>query len=434
MMIFVRLLFLFFGVTTSAAAQLAPTTGQLELVERIVAIVDDDVVLQSELDKEYRFIKNQIEKRAEYKLPPEDILRRQVLERLIVEKLQLQEAGRIGIRIDDVTVNDTLRQMASNNGMSLEEFRQQLLSQDMDYLEFREDLRKDITLRRLMQAIINDQVVISEQEIEDYLTNVQSANDDSQYLVSHIQISIPEIATPDVIQAAKQRVDDIHHQLTQGAEFATLAIAKSDGKHALSGGDLGWQKLNELPTVFAKQIRGLKSGEFTEPLRSPRGFHILLLRDTKGVEQHIVRQAHTRHIQLKPNTLMTDEKVRAKLLEIRQQILDGADFAELAKEHSQDPITSIKGGDLGWEEPEDYGVQVQRVIESLPLNTLSEPFKSRFGWHIFEVLAWRDYDDTLEYRRNQARRDIHKRKAAIEEELWVRRLRDQAYVEIRLES
>lgn len=412
----------------------APLHAQQEtLLDRIVAVVNTDVVLESELREEYAVVQRFLRARN-IEMPPENILKQQVLDKLIIQKLQFQEAEKRGVNVDDTTLNEVLRQTAAQNKMSLEEFRRQLIADGKDYLEAREDIRKEIILSRLTQGMINSRVIISEAEIDDYIANTQVAGDNSEYLVSHIQISLPEAATADVIQKAEAKANSIHERLRNKANFEQLAIAESDGRDALQGGDLGWQKLSELPTVFATALLGLKPGEFTRPIRTPRGFHILILRDTKGIERRTIQQVNARHILITPTTLLTDDKVRAKLIDLRKQILGGADFAKLAKEHSDDPGSAAKGGELGWAEPGIFVPEFQRTLASLPLNRLSEPFKTQFGWHILEVLGKRDYDVTVEHQRHQARQSIYRRKAVIEEELWIRRLRDEAYIEYKLDS
>lgn len=415
-------------LAVSATASLA----EEQYLDGIAAVVNEGVVLESELNDEYNNIVQYI-RANKIEMPPVNVLKKQVLDRLIVEHLQLQEAEKYGLEVDDTTLNEALRQIADRNNLSLEEFRKTLLKEGKDYLEYRENVRKEITLNQLTQSVINSRVVVSEAEVDDYLANSQDAND-SEYLISQIQISIPEAATSDVIKNAEEKANAIFEKLRGGADFAQLAIAESDGRNALEGGDLGWNRLNALPARFTKEILEMKVGDYSRPIRSPRGFHILLLRDTKGIQRHVIKQVNARHILIKPNTLLTDEQARKKLAGIRQQILDGADFAKLAEENSDDPGSAAKGGELDWAEPRAYVAQFQHVVETLPLHKISEPFKTQHGWHIVEVLGRRDYDATIEYQRWQARQDIYKRKAAVEEELWVRRLRDEAYVEYRIDQ
>jgi peptidyl-prolyl cis-trans isomerase SurA len=287
-------------------------------------------------------------------------------------------------------------------------------------------------LDRYVNAVVNNNVVVSEQEIDDYLASMQGLNDNTEYLVSHIQISFPEAARPEDIQAAEKKADEIYQKLRNGGDFTQLAIANSDAHDALDGGDLGWNKLSELPSVFTKPLTALKPGEYSRPVRSPRGFHILKLHETKGVKRHVTKQVLARHILMKPNALADDNQVHDKIAELRKQIQQGGDFAKLAMQYSEDPGSKDKGGDLGWNEPSMYAEQFEKVVSTLPLNRISEPFKTDFGWHIVQVQGWRDYDDTSEFQREQARRIIYRRKAAIEEEMWLRRLRSEAYIDYRM--
>lgn len=418
---------LLLGYTNQAWSQ------QEQLLDQIVAIVAEDVVLLSELKRETQIIKKRL-KDNDIKAPSDAILNKQILENLIVRQLQLQEAKRRGIKIDDTTVNQSLRRMANQNRVNLEQFRQKLVREGVDYIEFREDLRKEITLNRLTQSAVNSRVVITEQEVDDYIANLQGKEDNSEYLISQIEVALPEAADAAIISEAETKANAIHKELLDGANFAELAIGKSDGRFALEGGDLGWRKLNQLPNLFAKALRSLTVGKFSTPIRTSRGFHILMLRETKGIQKHMIKQAEVRHILVSTNTIMNDDKARQKLSDIRQQIVDGADFSELAKEHSEDAVSAAKGGELGWTESRIYVPQFKSVIENLPLKKMSEPFKTQYGWHIVEVTGRRNYDNTVEYQRAQARQNIFKRKASVEEELWVRRLRDQAYVEYRIKN
>ncbi len=402
-----------------------------QLLDQIVVIVNDDVVLLSELNRTLDQAKRSI-RAQNIELPPEKVLIKQVLDHMILEKLQLAHAERSGMVIDDLALNAQVKKMAQKENLSLEQYKNKLERQGIDYVEFREDLRKEIILARFANAVIDNAVVVSDQEIDDYLANVQGLNDNTQYLASHIQVSIPESARPEDIQIAEKEAEELYQKLRGGADFAQLAVSHSDARDALKGGDLGWNKLSELPSVFTKPLATLKPGEYTRPIRSPRGFHILKLYDTKGVKRHVIKQVHARHILMKPNTLINDQQVREKLSDLRRQLANGADFKKLAAEFSEDPTNKDKGGDLGWNESDVFVQQFSDVLDSLPLNKLSEPFKTEYGWHIAEVLGRRDYDNTSEYQREQAYRIIHARKGAIEEEMWLRRLRSEAYIDYRM--
>jgi peptidyl-prolyl cis-trans isomerase SurA len=415
-----------------AHAQKARTQDPNEqLLDQIVVIVNEDVILLSELNRTLDQAKKNI-RSQNIRLPAEKILIKQVLDHMILEKLQLAHADRSGLVIDDLTLNATLKSIADKEGLSLEQYKSKLERQGINYVEYREDLRKEIILGRFSNAVVNNAVVVSEQEIDDYLANTQGHNDNIQYLASHIQVSIPESARPEDIQTAEKEAEELYKKLQAGEDFAQLAVSNSDARDALKGGDLGWNKLSELPSVYTKPLATLKPGQYSRPIRSPRGFHIVMLHDTKGVKRHVIKQVHARHILMKPNTLTSDEQVRAKMSDLRAQLAKGGDFAKLAAEFSEDPANKDKGGDLGWAQPKEYTPQFAQVISSLPQNKVSEPFKTEFGWHIVEVLGRRDYDNTGEYQREQAYRTIFARKGAIEEEMWLRRLRSEAYVDYRM--
>lgn len=414
-----------------SASAPAQQEQQAQLLDGIAAVVNQNIILKSELAREMRLVYQRLNEQG-MEAPPVDVLQKQVLERLVVRELQLQEAARQGLTIDDITLDETVRNIAANNNMSIEQFRRHLESQGDDYRQFRSDLRQDILIDRLRRQAVHSRILISEQEVDDYLAAGEE-NDTSRYLLSHIQVSLPEASDAEAIARARERAEALYQRILDGESFAQLAVSESDGRHALEGGDLGWRTLNELPAQFATEVRRLKIGDVSKPFRTPRGFHLLKLHDTQGVERHMVRQVNARHILLTPNMLKSDDDIRRELADLRQQILDGAGFAELAREHSEDPGSVNKGGELGWAQPDRYTPAFSQVLERLPVGKVSEPFKSPYGWHIVEVLGWRNYDNTVEHQRAQARETLFKRKAGIEEELWLQRLRDEAYVDYRLD-
>jgi peptidyl-prolyl cis-trans isomerase SurA len=379
-----------------------------------------------------QLIRQQLSGRVE--LPPEDILEKQKLERLIVEQLQVDEAASFGITVDDITLNETIRGIARNNNLTLEGLRQQLVAEGIDYETFRQERRKELILQRLRQGLIGGRVKISEAEINEYLTSPENENNNVEYRVSHIQISLPENANNEVMQEAQKRVDSIYARLQKGEDFSKLAVAESDGRTALEGGELGWRKPSELPKQFAIELRNLTPGKISSPFRMSQGIHILKLHETKGVQRAIVKQVRCRHILLFPDALNTDEKVRQQLLEFRKQIQNGANFGKLAEEHSRDNGSAANGGEISWLEPNAFDPQFRKVLETLPVGKISEPFQTSYGWHIAEVLGWRDHDKTVELERTTAYQDLFERKAMVEEDLWVRRLRSEAFVDIRLDQ
>jgi peptidyl-prolyl cis-trans isomerase SurA len=415
-----------------AQAQGKGKNSEEQLLDQIVVIVNEDVVLLSELRQTMDTIKKRI-RSQNIQLPPEKELIKQVLDHMILEKLQLAIADRNGLVIDDLALNNTLKTIAAEQNLSVEQFKKKMEKDGIDYVEYREDLRKQILLDQVMGGVVHNNVVISEQEIDDYLANMQGQNENIEYLASHIQVSFPESARPEDIQAAEKKADELHAKLRAGEDFSQLAVSNSDARDALEGGNLGWHKLSELPSTFTKPLASLKPGEFSRPVRSPRGYHILKLHDTKGVKRHVIKQVHARHILIKPNALMGDQQTRDKVADLRKQIQDGGDFAKLATQFSEDPGSKEKGGDLGWNAPSVFVEQFTNVVSSLPVNKISEPFKTENGWHIVQNLGWRDYDNTLDYQRELARRNIYRRKGAIEEEMWLRRLKGEAYIDYRME-
>ena len=407
----------------------------MEPLNRIVASVNDGVVLASELrTREARVISQLQQQQAQ--LPARDALRKQVLDRLILENLQLQMAERNGIRVDDATLNNSLRKMASQNDMSLSEFREVLEQDGYDYVSFREQFRNQITINRIRQQMVDNRIEVSEQEVDNLLATTSSvSNRNREYHLAHILVSIPEAASPEQVQAAQARAQDILTRLRSGADFGQMAAAESDGQQALEGGDLGWRKSSQLPSFFTDIVVKLKPGDISDPIRSPSGFHIIKLLDTRGGDQrHLIKQTRARHILLRPDALVTEQQVQTRIAQLRERIAQGEDFAVLARAHSQDPGSGSKGGDLGWVTPGEMVPEFDKAMDELEPGEISEPVKSRFGWHLIQVQERREQDDTEEHRRNSARESIRQRKTEEELQIWLRRLRDEAYVEYHLDD
>ncbi|NNG11969.1 MAG: molecular chaperone SurA [Halobacteria archaeon] len=410
------------------------TASAPRLLNRIVAVVNDDIITHSELDSEMVSISAELQKK-DTQLPPRAILEKQVLERLIVERLQLQLAENSGIRIDDTTLNSKLQEVAMANGLTLTQFRDVLERDGYDYAGFREDLRQELVINQLRQQMVGSRLKVSDQEVENLLANLEASDQgNAQYHLAHILIAVPEAASPAQIQAAQQRAERVLASLTGGADFSRTAIAESDGQTALDGGDIGWRSLGQMPTLFVEPLKSLQPGQVSEPIRSPSGFHIIKLIEQRGGERYVVNQTRVRHILLKPDTLHSDEETRVRLEQLEQRLRGGEDFATLAKSNSQDTLSAAKGGDLGWVNPGDLVPAFEETMDRLPPGQLSQPFKSQFGWHILEVLERREHDSTEEYKRSRARQLIRSRKSDEQLLLWLRRLRDESYVEYRLES
>lgn len=413
-----------------AAAEAAPAPVP-ETLETIVAVVNDDVITRTELDNRLRTIKDQLKSQSA-SLPPDPVLEKQVLDRMILARLQLQLADSNGIQVDDETLNRTIERIADDNKLTLPEFRAVLEKEGYDFAAFREDIRREIIISRVQQRQVNDRVMVTEQEIDNYLAQQQAQGSGLEYHLAHILIAVPDAASAERIQAARQRAEDVLAKLRAGADFQETAIAVSNGQQALQGGDLGWRKLGDLPTLFVDPVSHMKVGDISDVIRSPSGFHIIKLLDRRDGGRHIITQTHARHILIRTDALTSDADAQAKLRELRKQIESGADFAVLARRYSNDTANATNGGDLGWITPGEMVPIFEEHMDKLAIGEVSEPFKTSFGWHIVQVLERRRHDNTDAFLRGQARDAIRQRK--IEEELqsWLARLRDDAYVENRL--
>jgi peptidyl-prolyl cis-trans isomerase SurA len=410
-----------------------------ELLEGVAAVVDEGVVLKSELAERLELvIRNLNNQQAETPpeqrrpLPPVSVIEQQVLDQLILREIQLQRAERVGITVSDDLLNEALSRVAQNLGYTLEELPTVLAAQDIDYAAYRDDSRRDLLLEQLEQRDVVSRIAITPRELEQCLADTDaSASDEFDYNISHILIGVPANATQQDIEAARARIDEIHDRLKAGEDFARLAVATSHAQTALEGGSLGWRKGAQLPTLFADIVIRMEPGEFSEPIQSSGGFQIVRLNDMRGAERTMVDQLRVRHILLRPNEILDDAAVRQKLLGIRNQIVGGDDFATVAEAVSEDTTSASEGGDLEWLSPGDTVPEFEQALANLPLNELSEPIQTRFGWHLVQVLERRSYDTTDEVKREQCARQIRAAKAEEERELWLRRLRDQAFVDIR---
>ena len=407
-------------------------TAETELLDRIVAVVNDDVVLQSELDQEVRSIEQKLAQVGAPDMPGNEI-RKQALERLILEKLQLAEAKKIGATVDDETLLLAMNNIARQNGLSLDELAAALQEQGMSMEEYREELRKEITLQRLRNREVISRIQVTKAEVDNYLAHAEeNPGGRDAYHLRHILIATPDGASSEEIAKARKQAEDILQRLRNGEDFATLATRYSAGQQALDGGDLGWLEAGQVPTLFVKDLASMERGEVRGPYQAASGFHIIKLEDYKGGDKNIVKQTHARHILIRTDELTSDQDARNRLDQLYQRIKGGEDFAALARAHSDDKGSAIKGGDLGWVNPGDLVPRFEEVMDSLPIDGLSEPFRTQFGWHIVQVLERRDHDATEEVKRDKAKLALRKRKADEALQLYLRKLRDQAFVEIRL--
>lgn len=402
------------------------------VLDRIVAVVNDGVVLASELDAQVEMITAQLRAQGT-RLPPPDVVREQVLENLVVQQVQLQRAERLGIRIGDEQLNATLQRIAASNGISLSDLPQAMAMEGLDYRLYREQVRRELTIEALRQRDVVAKIAVTEREIQRWLEREDAtAEERTEYDISQILVALPRDVSVGEAAAAEARVNDLHTRLLNGADFAELAVSSSDGQQALNGGRLGWRAGNQIPAQFQEVITGLAPGEISDPVRSPSGFHIFKVNDTRGgTEQVVQMQSHARHILLRTNEILDDEAVRAQLERLRERILEGESFQDIARLESEDPGTATAGGDLGWNPPGTFVPEFERQLGTLEPGEISEPFKTPFGWHIVQLLERGERDTTEEVRRRNAIQAIRASKQEQETELWLRQLRDEAWVEIR---
>lgn len=413
-------------------AQTRELSSTGELLDSIAAVVNDGVVLTSDLQIEIQRVVARLQAEGT-PVPPMNQLASQILERLVISRIQLQRAERIGILIPDETLNLALANVAQRNGVSLSDLPAVLASEGIDYVSFRKEMRDQLIIEQLRQRDVISRINVSPRELEEYVERQEGrATSRQEFKLSHILISTSIGADADEIGAAEAQINDIYARTQAGESFAELAVTYSNGQHALDGGDMGWRKGDELPTLFAEIIPGLADGQNSEPIRSASGFHLVRLDESRGTEPLMENQTLARHILIMTNEILDDEAVRQKLLEIRQQILDGDEFEAVAQAVSEDPGSAVRGGDLGWSGPGAFVLEFQAVCDSLEIDEISPPFKTNFGWHLVQVLDRRVHDTTKEVQRQQAIMAIRNSKLNEETELWARRLRDQAFVEYRL--
>ncbi len=423
---------LFCVLSMAAVSAYADTDKVAKPIDRIIAVVNDDVITASELNKELNTIKQQL-RAQNTTLPAAETLRAQVLDRVVLKRLQLQLAGVNHVKIDDEALNRTILNIATQNKLSLSEFRNVLDSDGVDFEDYRENIRTELTLSQLRQRQVTNRIVVTDQEVDEFLeTQAVQGTVTDEFRLSHILIVVPDAATVENVDAAQKKAIGVLAELRAGVDFAQTALSVSGGAQALQGGDLGWRKLGQLPTLFSNIVTTMKVGDLSAPMRSPSGFHIIKLVDKrKSDEQHMVTQTRARHILFRTSELVSSDDARRKLEQLRQRINAGDDFAEMARSHSEDSATAVNGGSVGWVSPGDLVPAFEEVMDQLKINQISAPFHTQFGWHIVQVLERRDYDNTAELKKTRARDEIRQRKIEEETQTWLRQMRDEAFVELR---
>lgn len=403
--------------------------AEMTYIDSIVAIVEDDVITKHELVSEIDRIRKELSSTGR-SLPDTGVLNRQVLELMIIKSILRQEAKSRGVKITDTKLNSTLQNMAANNKMSLAQFREALIKNGIDYNKFRDDIRDELAINSIKSSYARQNVEISEQEVDDFLARSNVETESLEFNLSHILMALPDGASSEQVSRARQQIQEISDKFYQGESFSELASTYSAGSTALQGGELGWRKLAEIPTLFASIVPDMKAGDISQPLRSASGFHLVMLNDRRDAQQVLVKQTKARHILIKTDELTSSEQAREKLEEIRNRIIQGEDFAELAKAHSDDPGSGGRGGDLGWF---NEGVMVKEftdVANRSEIGQTSEVFKSQFGWHVLQVTERRTVDETEESKRSKIRAQLQEQKSKEVLELWQRRLRDQAFIKL----
>jgi peptidyl-prolyl cis-trans isomerase SurA len=415
------------------SAALLLLLGQVEAdeLDHIIAVVDEDVVMQSELDEQAERVREAL-RQQKTEMPPSTVLERQVLERLVLEKIQVQVAAQAGIKVSEKDLNKAVADIAKRNKLELAQFEKIIESEGITFARFREQIAQQILMAKLRHEEVENRVKVSEQEVENFLRNQANENESElEYRLSHILITIPSGASDSELQAARGKADDVLRRIDAGEDFGDIALRMSDGQQALEKGDLGWRKGGEIPSLFADAVSAMKVGENSGIITSPSGYHIVKLADKRSGEKIMVEQHKVRHILIKPNALVSTQQANERLQQLKIRIEGGADFAQLARTNSDDRGTALKGGDLGWVSKGQMVAEFEEMMLQSPIGVISQPFRSEFGLHILQVTDMREYDGTEEVKRAGARRAIREQKIQERQQTWLRSLRDEAYVEYR---
>ncbi len=405
--------------------------AELKALDRIVAIVNEDVVMASELNEQVEMMVKQM-LRAQQQLPPREVIESQVLEKLIQDRLQIEIGKRAGVQISDDEINRALEDTARNQGLTLEEFVSYAHQDGLTLSKLRQNFKNDMIVARVQQAMVSRRIEITDQEIDNFLNSEEGkflASPDVN--VGHILIRVPDSST-DAFNQAMADAEVLHNRLTTGSEdFRQVALTHSAGPNALQGGDLGWRKTAQLPALFTQTLDALEPGQVSEPFRSDAGIHLLKLYERRGGGEQLIEQKQIRHILLKPNEIRNDEATRAQIAALREQILENENFGELARQYSEDTGSALKGGDLGWSTKGQFVPGFENAIDQLEIGVLSEPVLTQYGWHLIEVTDQRKQDFSTEILRNQASNQLRQRKYAEELQVWLEEIRNEAFIEIK---
>jgi len=417
----------------SAGAQTKDLSSSGVLLDRVAAVVNDGIVLRSDVEQQLDTISDRLQKGGQ-QLPPRNVLRQQVLERLVLQELQMQRAERLGLKVSDEMINNALTDVARRNNIKFSDLPAALESQGINYRDYRDEVRRDMVLQGLRQRDVIARVYVSPREVDQCIAKRDaSPTADNEYNLAHILIGLPSAATEKQIAERTSRAQAVYERASRNEDFGQLAITYSEAGTALEGGALGWRKAGQLPSFVAEIIPTLKAGEVTQPIRTPSGMHIFKVLEIRGGQTPaLVSQVHARHILMKPTEVMDDETVRQKLSQIRERVLKGESFEAVASVTSEDPGSAASGGDLGWAGPGTYVPEFEKQLDAMQDNEISPPFRTQFGWHIIQLLGRRTYDASEDMTRNRCVSQLREARADEETEIWLRRLRDEAFVEYRM--
>ena len=424
----IKILLLAAGLVSSLVA-VPLAHAATEMLDQVVAIVDDDIVMASELRERIAAVNESLQARG-VKAPPEDELIRETLDRLILENIQLQKGQRVGVRISDAQLNSAMQRIAAQNRMTLDDFRQALEQQGQSYAAMREQVRREMIIQRVQGGNVNQRIQITDQEVDNYLATEEGQKmAQPEYHMVHALLAISPGASDAEVAAAEAHVEALVTRIRRGESFEGV-VSGSSGKYTFSGGDLGWRKLDDLPSMFSNVAPGLAAGETADPIRSDSGFHIVYMAEKRGDEQ-VIAQTQVRHILIKPSEIMTSEQAKELVVQLKQRALGGEDFGELAREYSEDIGSAQEGGELGWTSPGQMVPEFDAAMQDTAVDQISDPVKTQFGWHILQVEGRRQQDMTSEAIRSKAMNYLHDRKYQEELDAWLRQIRDEAFVDIK---
>lgn len=402
-------------------------------LDSVIAIVDDSVILESELESRVRTVKARLNAQGT-PLPSDQVLDERVLDQLISDAIQLQMADKMGMRISDNELNDTMQNIASRNGYNLEQFEQALASEGLSYREAREQIRREMLISRVQQRRVDNRVRITDREVQNFL-QAQAGREASnvEYQLGHILVSVDDFNDTDEVEAARAKAENLRQQILDGSDFQQVAVAESDGANALEGGVLGWRTENQLPSLVVDVAPDLEVGEPSEVLRSGSGFHIVSVLDKRGGDTgNVIQQSKVRHILIRPTDARPDAEAEALINDLADRLESGADFAQLAREYSDDKVSGSDGGNLGWVSPGEMVPAFEQAMQEAQVGEIKGPFRSRFGWHVLEVEDRRQKDIGDQLKENEARQVLYRRKFEVELQNWLREIREEAYVDIKL--